>query len=51
LEKDRSLQAKEIEKIFRLALEPPANQLIKSGSETAAPSTPITVTEAVSDKT
>jgi hypothetical protein len=51
LEKDRSLQAKEVEKIFRLANEHAENQQWESPSETAAPQTPSAVTEAPTDET
>jgi len=51
LAKDRGLQAKEVEKIFRLAIEPAENQPIESSSETAASPTPSAVTEAPTDKT
>jgi CHAD domain-containing protein len=51
LEKERSLQAKEVEKIFRLAIEPAENHQMESSGETAANPTPSTVTEAPTDKT
>ena len=51
LEKDRSRQANEVEKIFRLAIEHAANHQMESSSETHASAKLSAVTEAVSDKT
>ena len=49
LEKDRSLQAKDVEKIFRLAMEHAGNYQMESSSETHATPTPSAVTELLSD--
>ena len=49
VEKDRSLQAKEVEKIFRLAMDHAGNYQKESSSETHATPTPSAVTELVSD--
>ena len=51
LEKDRSRQANEVEKIFRLAIEHAGNHQMESLSETHASAKLSAVTEAVSDKT
>lgn len=51
LEKDRSLQAGEVEKIFRLAIAHAAYHPIKNSSETGATAEPSTVTETAGDKT
>jgi len=51
LEKDRSRQANEVEKIFRLANEHAENQRMESSRETDAAPTPSAVTEALTDKT
>jgi CHAD domain-containing protein len=51
LAKERSLQAKEVEKIFRLAIEPAENQQTENSSESAAPATQSGVTEAPTDET
>jgi hypothetical protein len=49
VEKDRSLQAKDVEKIFRLAMEHAGNYQMESSSETHATPTPSAVTELLSD--
>ena len=49
VEKDRSLQAKDVEKIFRLAMEHAGNYQMESSSETHATPTLSAVTELVSD--
>ena len=49
LEKDRSLQAKEVEKIFRLAMEPPGSLEMSSWSETDATPKPTAVAVALTD--
>ena len=51
LEKDRSRQANEVEKIFRLAIGHAANHQMESSSETHASPKLSAVTEAASDKT
>lgn len=51
LEKDRSLQTKDVEKIFRLAMEHAGNYQMESSSETHATPMLSTVTELLSDKT
>lgn len=50
VEKDRSAQAKDVEKIFRLAMESPENQQRSSGNESEATPELATMTETVSDK-
>jgi CHAD domain-containing protein len=49
VEKDRSLQAKDVEEIFRLAMEHAGNYEMESSSETRATPTPSVVTELLSD--
>jgi len=51
VEKDRSLQAKEVEKIFRLAMEHAGNYQMASAKEIHATPKASAVTELVSDKT
>ena len=51
LEKERSLQVKEVEKIFRLAIAPVEDQQVESSSETAATATRSAVVDAPTDKT
>jgi CHAD domain-containing protein len=51
LEKDRSRQAHEVEKIFRLAMAHAANHPMESSSETGAIAEPSALIEAMTDKT
>jgi CHAD domain-containing protein len=51
LEKDRSRQANEVEKIFRLAIAHAETQQMESSSDTHGTSMPSDTTEATSDKT